>query len=139
MQKSEVKKDSNYKPIFRTNNCFATGNLRLMGKEKTHIKFEITDSQDYKIQALGFNMSEHYEQINNKKPLGEAVITGHGKINGQNIFIFAQDFTVFGGSVSEVVGNKISKIMDLAIKNGCPIIGLNDSGGARIQEGVELF
>ena len=75
--------------------------------------------------------------INNKKPLGDAVITGHGKINGQNIFIFAQDFTVFGGSVSEVVGNKISKIMDLAIKNGCPIIGLNDSGGARIQEGVD--
>ena len=59
---------SNYKPIFRTNNCFATDNLRLMGKEKTHIKFEIRDSQDYKIQALGFNMSEHYEQINNKKP-----------------------------------------------------------------------
>lgn len=75
--------------------------------------------------------------LNNKKPLGDAVITGHGKINGQNIFIFAQDFTVFGGSVSEVVGNKICKVMDLAIKNGCPIIGLNDSGGARIQEGVD--
>ena len=57
---------SNYKPIFRTNNCFGTGNLRLMGKEKTHIKFEIKDSQDFKIQAIGFNMSEHYEQINNK-------------------------------------------------------------------------
>ena len=59
---------SNYKPIFRTNNCFATGNLRLMGKEKTHIKFEITDSKEYKIQALGFNMSEYYEQINKKTP-----------------------------------------------------------------------
>ena len=58
---------SNYKPIFRTNNCFGTGNLRLMGKEKTHIKFEIKDSQDFKIQAIGFNMSEHYEQINNKE------------------------------------------------------------------------
>ena len=57
---------SNYKPIFRTNNCFGAGNLRLMGKEKTHIKFEIKDSQDFKIQAIGFNMSEHYEQINNK-------------------------------------------------------------------------
>ena len=75
--------------------------------------------------------------LNNKKPLGDAVVTGHGKINGENIFIFAQDFTVFGGSVSEVVGNKICKIMDLAIENGCPIIGLNDSGGARIQEGVD--
>ena len=58
---------SNYKPIFRTNNCFGAGNLRLMGKEKTHIKFEIKDSQDFQIQAIGFNMSEYYEQINNKE------------------------------------------------------------------------
>jgi len=58
---------SNYRPIFRTNNCFGTGNLRLIGKEKTHIKFEISDSEDNKIQALGFNMSEHYQQINNKQ------------------------------------------------------------------------
>ena len=58
---------SNYRPIFRTNNCCGTGNLRLIGKEKTHIKFEISDSEDNKVQALGFNMSEHYEQINNKQ------------------------------------------------------------------------
>ena len=58
---------SNYRPIFRTNNCCGTGNLRLIGKEKTHIKFEISDSEDNKIQTLGFNMSEHYEQINNKQ------------------------------------------------------------------------
>ena len=58
---------SNYRPIFRTNNCCGTGNLRLIGKEKTHIKFEISDSKDNKIQALGFNMSEHYQQINNKQ------------------------------------------------------------------------
>ena len=58
---------SNYRPIFRTNNCCGTGNLRLIGKEKTHIKFQISDSEDNKIQALGFNMSEHYEQINNKQ------------------------------------------------------------------------
>ena len=58
---------SNYRPIFRTNNCCGTGNLRLIGKEKTHIKFEISDSEDNKIQALGFNMSEHYKQINNKQ------------------------------------------------------------------------
>ena len=58
---------SNYRPIFRTNNCCGTENLRLIGKEKTHIKFEISDSEDNKIQALGFNMSEHYEQINNKQ------------------------------------------------------------------------
>ncbi|MBC8297450.1 MAG: single-stranded-DNA-specific exonuclease RecJ [Pelagibacterales bacterium] len=59
--------NSNYKPIFRTNNCCLAGNLRLMGKEKNHIKFQITDSTDHKIQALGFNMPEHYEQINNKE------------------------------------------------------------------------
>ena len=59
---------SNYKPIFRTNNCFGAGNLRLMGKEKSHIKFKIKDSQDFEILAIGFNMSEHYEQINNKEP-----------------------------------------------------------------------
>jgi len=58
---------SNYRPIFRTNNCCGTGNLRLIGKEKTHIKFEISDSKDNKIQALGFNMSEYYQQINNKQ------------------------------------------------------------------------
>ncbi len=68
--------------------------------------------------------------------LGDAVVTGYGEINGWPAFAFAQDFTVFGGSLSEVVGEKICKVMDLALKNGAPIVGLNDSGGARIQEGV---
>ena len=68
--------------------------------------------------------------------IGEAVVTGYGTVNSQTIFIYAQDFTVFGGSLSEVVAQKICKIMDLAIQNGCPVVGLIDSGGARIQEGV---
>ena len=68
--------------------------------------------------------------------LGDAVVIGYGRVNGRLTFVFSQDFTVFGGSVSEVVGEKICKIMDLAAKNGAPIVGLNDSGGARIQEGV---
>ena len=68
--------------------------------------------------------------------LGDAVVTGYGRVNGRLTFVFSQDFTVLGGSVSEVVGDKISKVMDLAAKNGAPIVGLNDSGGARIQEGV---
>ena len=68
--------------------------------------------------------------------LGDAVVTGYGRVNGRLTFLFSQDFTVLGGSVSEVVGDKISKVMDLAAKNGAPIVGLNDSGGARIQEGV---
>src|ERR1041385_5586887 len=67
---------------------------------------------------------------------GDGVITGHGLIDGRNVFVFAQDFTVFGGSLSETHADKICKVMDLAMKVGAPIIGLNDSGGARIQEGV---
>jgi len=68
--------------------------------------------------------------------LGDGVVTGHAKIHGRPVYIFSQDFTVFGGSLSETHAEKICKIMDLAMKNGVPIIGLNDSGGARIQEGV---
>ena len=71
-----------------------------------------------------------------KKPLGDAVVTGYGKVNGRLVFAYAQDFTVMGGSVSEVVGKKICKVMDLAMRDGAPIVGINDSGGARIQEGV---
>jgi propionyl-CoA carboxylase beta chain len=71
-----------------------------------------------------------------KKILGDGVITGYGKINGRTVFIFSQDFTVFGGALSGPFGEKICKVMDLALKSGSPIIGLNDSGGARIQEGV---
>ena len=68
--------------------------------------------------------------------LGDGVITGYGTIEGRLVYVFAQDFTVFGGSLSETHAEKICKIMDLAMKNGAPVIGLNDSGGARIQEGV---
>ncbi len=67
---------------------------------------------------------------------GDGFITGHGRIDGRVVFVFAQDFTVFGGSLSEANAAKIVKIMDLAMKVGAPVIGLNDSGGARIQEGV---
>jgi propionyl-CoA carboxylase beta chain len=68
--------------------------------------------------------------------LGDGVVTGYGTVNGRLVYVFSQDFTVFGGSLSETHAEKIVKIMDLAMKNGAPIIGLNDSGGARIQEGV---
>ncbi len=70
------------------------------------------------------------------RPYGDGVVTGYGTIDGRQVCVFAQDFTVFGGSLGEVFGEKIVKVMDLAMKNGCPIIGINDSGGARIQEGV---
>src|SRR5213594_2118446 len=71
-----------------------------------------------------------------KKIPGDAVVTGYGAIDGRLVYVYAQDFTVFGGSLSGVVAEKICKIMDLSLKNGAPIIGINDSGGARIQEGV---
>ena len=74
--------------------------------------------------------------LDKKRPEGDGVITGHGTINGRTVYLFAQDFTVFGGALGEAHAQKICKVMDLASKTGCPIIGLNDSGGARIQEGV---
>jgi propionyl-CoA carboxylase beta chain len=78
----------------------------------------------------------HDFDMGKKKIPGDGVVTGYGTINGRRAFIFAQDFTVFGGSLSETFGQKICKVMDLAIQNGAPMIGINDSGGARIQEGV---
>src|SRR5437867_6413725 len=71
-----------------------------------------------------------------RRPWGDAVVTGYGTVLGRKVFVFSQDFTVFGGSLSEVFADKICKVMDLAAKFGCPVIGINDSGGARIQEGV---
>jgi propionyl-CoA carboxylase beta chain len=80
-------------------------------------------------QAIGFG-------IESNRPLGDAVITGWGTVDGRKVFVFAEDFTVFGGSLGEVVADKVTKVMDLAMEVGAPIIGLKDSGGARIQEGV---
>ncbi len=74
--------------------------------------------------------------MDKKRIPGDGVVTGHGTIDGRTVFVFSQDFTVFGGSLGEMHANKIVKIMDLAMKVGAPVIGLNDSGGARIQEGV---
>ena len=85
-------------------------------------KFVVHQTQDFDMQK--------------QKILGDGVVTGSGRIHGRPAFVFAQDFTVFGGSLSEAYARKICKVMDLAMKTGVPIIGLNDSGGARIQEGV---
>src|SRR5690349_3136239 len=71
-----------------------------------------------------------------EKYLGDGVVTGSGRVDGRLVYVFSQDFTVFGGSLSEAHAEKICKVMDLAVRNGAPVIGLNDSGGARIQEGV---
>ena len=74
--------------------------------------------------------------LDKKKILGDGVVTGYGKVNGRDVYLFSQDFTVWGGSLGEMYAQKICKVMDLAMKNGAPVVGLNDSGGARIQEGV---
>src|SRR3954467_13040819 len=75
-------------------------------------------------------------EMQKNRPGGDAVVTGHGTIDGRRVAVFSQDFTVFGGSLGEVMAEKMCKVMDLAAKIGCPVIGINDSGGARIQEGV---
>jgi propionyl-CoA carboxylase beta chain len=85
-------------------------------------KFVVHRSKDFGLDK------EHY--------LGDGVVTGYGTVNGRLVYVFSQDFTIFGGSLSETHAEKIVKIMDMAMKNGAPVIGLNDSGGARIQEGV---
>ena len=77
-----------------------------------------------------------FEMDQTKIP-GDGVVTGHGTVDGRQVFVFSQDFTVFGGSLSSAFSEKVCKVMDLAMKTGCPVVGINDSGGARIQEGVE--
>ena len=89
------------------------------------------------VESDRFAMSQSGELGNeNKRILGDGVVTGHGKVDGRPVFVFAHDFTVFGGSLGETFALKVCKIMDQALKVGAPVIGLNDSGGARIQEGV---
>ena len=78
----------------------------------------------------------HEFDMDKKRPYGDAVVTGYGTIDDRTVFVFSQDFTVFGGSLGEVMAEKMCKVMDLAAKVGAPVIGINDSGGARIQEGV---
>ena len=113
--------------------------------EDQHAKGKMTAREriDYLLDAGSFQEIDrhvvhrcHDFGMEKSKIPGDGVVTGYGTVNGRRVFLFAQDFTVFGGSLSETVGQKICKVMDLAVQNGAPMIGLNDSGGARIQEGV---
>ena len=106
---------------------------KLTARERLHLLFD--NNTFTEIDPFVTHRTNDFELMNNKPP-GDAVVTGYGKISNKLTFAYAQDFTIMGGSVSEAVGNKICKVMDLALKTGTPIIGLNDSGGARIQEGV---
>jgi len=107
------------------------------GKKTARERLEILlDAGSFsEIDKLVVHQSHDFDMADQRTP-GDGVVTGSGRIHGRPVFVFAQDFTVFGGSLSEAHARKICKIMDLAVKTGAPIIGLNDSGGARIQEGV---
>ncbi len=106
---------------------------KLTARERIH--FLLDDASFEEIGMMVTHRSNDFG-LENEKYLGDGVVTGYGTINGRLVYVFSQDFTVFGGSLSETHAEKICKIMDLAMKNGAPVIGLNDSGGARIQEGV---
>ncbi|HZY35318.1 MAG TPA: acyl-CoA carboxylase subunit beta [Mucilaginibacter sp.] len=106
---------------------------KLTARERLH--FLMDEGSFQEIGMLVAHRSTDFGMEKEKYP-GDGVVTGYGTINGRLVYVFSQDFTVFGGSLSETHAEKICKIMDLAMKNGAPVVGLNDSGGARIQEGV---
>lgn len=106
---------------------------KLTARERLH--FLLDEGSFEEIGMLVSHRSTDFG-LDKEKYLGDGVVTGYGKIDGRLVYVFSQDFTVFGGSLSETHAEKICKVMDLAMKNGAPVIGLNDSGGARIQEGV---
>jgi propionyl-CoA carboxylase beta chain len=106
---------------------------KLTARERLH--FLLDDGSFQEIGMLVSHRSTDFGMEKEKYP-GDGVVTGYGTVNGRLVYVFSQDFTVFGGSLSETHAEKICKIMDLAMKNGAPVVGLNDSGGARIQEGV---
>ena len=106
---------------------------KLTARERIH--FLVDENSFEEIGMLVTHRATDFG-IDKEKYLGDGVVTGFGRIDGRLVYVFAQDFTVFGGSLSETHAKKICRIMDLAMQNGAPVIGLNDSGGARIQEGV---
>ena len=109
---------------------------KLTARERIELLLDEGSFEEYDMfithRCTDFGMAE-------SKPRGDGVITGWGTINGRLVYVFSQDFTVLGGSVSETHAQKICKIMDMAMQNGAPVIGMNDSGGARIQERVASF
>jgi propionyl-CoA carboxylase beta chain len=116
--------------------------------DKQHAKGKMTarERTDYLLDPGTFNELDEFAThratdfgLDKRRTLGDSVVTGWGKVDGRLVYVFAQNFTVLGGSVGEVHGQKICKVLDLALENGAPVIGLNDSGGARIQEGVDAL
>ncbi len=107
---------------------------KLTARERVH--FFVDEGSFEEIGALVMHRSNDFGMEKQRFP-GDGVVTGYGTVNGRLVYVYAQDFTVFGGSLSETHAEKICKILDLAMENGAPVVGLNDSGGARIQEGVK--
>ncbi|WP_395657575.1 acyl-CoA carboxylase subunit beta [Nocardioides sp.] len=106
---------------------------RKTARERIELLFD--EGSFVELDALARHRSTAFG-LEKNRPYGDGVITGYGTVDGRQVCVFSQDFTVFGGSLGEVYGEKITKVMDLAIKTGCPIIGINEGAGARIQEGV---
>jgi propionyl-CoA carboxylase beta chain len=106
---------------------------KLTARERLNILLDEGSFEE--LDALVTHQSHEFG-LDKQRILGDSVVTGFGKIDGRMVYVYAQDFTIVGGSLSEAAGEKICKVMDLAMRNGAPIIGLNDGGGARIQEGV---
>ena len=106
---------------------------KLSARERLH--FLLDEGSFQEMGQLVTHRSTNFG-LDKQKFLGDGVVTGYGTVGGRLVYVFSQDFTVLGGSLAEAHAEKICKIMDLAIENGAPVIGLNDSGGARIQEGV---
>lgn len=124
--------------------AFSGGGTERLNKQKEQGKLSARERIDFLLDPGSFVELDRYVthrcrdfDMTSKTYLGDGVVTGYGTIEGRKVYLFSQDFTVFGGSLSSANASKICKIMDLAAKAGCPVIGLNDSGGARIQEGVD--
>ncbi len=127
----------------RTEEAVHAGSARAVEKQhargkktaRERIAMLLDEGSFVELDELARHRSTQFD-MPDSRPYGDGVVTGYGTVDGRQVCVFAQDFTVFGGSLGEVFGEKIVKVMDLAMKTGCPVIGINDSGGARIQEGV---
>ncbi|SDO91042.1 propionyl-CoA carboxylase beta chain [Actinopolyspora xinjiangensis] len=127
----------------RNHEAVHAGSERAVEKQHAKGKYTARERIDLLLDEGSFvELDEHARHrstnfgMEQSRPYGDGVVTGYGTVDGRQVCVFSQDFTVFGGSLGEVFGEKIVKVMDLALKTGCPLIGINDSGGARIQEGV---
>ena len=118
------------------------GSERLVERQRSGGKMLARERLEYLLDEGSFNeldqlaRSRSNSLAEGSRPYGDGVITGWGTVDGRKVFVFSQDFTVFGGALGEVFAEKIHKVMDLALKAGAPLVGLNDGAGARIQEGV---